>query len=86
MQVFKYFYRVVIMPPIMLGNAPTQGKAVVGILSAAQPLTDNEQLPFIMGHIAEQLKADPEYMDLTTLSFLGVFDDEQKSPEAANNS
>ena len=84
MQVFKYFYRVVIMPPIMLGNAPAQGKAVVGVLSAAQPLVDNEQLPFILGYIGDQLKADPEYMDLTTLSFLGVFD-EQESPEAANS-
>jgi hypothetical protein len=83
MQVFKYFYRVVIMPPLILGNQPQQGKAVIGILSAGHPVTDNEQLPFILQHIGSQIGSEPEHMDLTAFSFLGAFNEDHS--QASND-
>lgn len=82
MEVYKYYYRVLIHNTIATRPGDTSGKVYAGVFSLDVPITDNEHIMFMLQQLGKQFNADPTSLDLTTLTFLGAFQLDQ--PAAAN--
>jgi len=72
MQVYSYFYRITIRAPMV--HPDQRGMILSGILNTDSPIIDNEYLKAILQQLGDQANAELDRMDLTSLAFLGVFE------------